>query len=89
MTKRKYARGQQNVGSLTKATRSHTAKGEEEKLSSILGRFYSVQYKSIFGAPDKDRRNTCEEARPSKLDFQRDEVVLEIKTFHIIASTQD
>ncbi len=31
MTKRKYARGQQNVGSLAKATRSHTTRGEEER----------------------------------------------------------
>jgi hypothetical protein len=31
MTKRKYARGQQNVGSLAKAMRSHTTWGEEEK----------------------------------------------------------
>ncbi len=32
MTKRKYERGQQNVGSLAKATRSHTTQGEEERL---------------------------------------------------------
>jgi hypothetical protein len=31
LTKRKYARGQQNVGSPTKATRSHTTRGEEER----------------------------------------------------------
>ncbi len=31
MTKRKYARGQQNVGSLAKATRSHTTRGEEKR----------------------------------------------------------
>ncbi len=31
MTKRKYARGQQNVGSPAKATRSHTTQGEEER----------------------------------------------------------
>jgi hypothetical protein len=31
MTKRKYARGQQNVGSPAKATRSHTTRGEEER----------------------------------------------------------
>ncbi len=31
ITKRKYARGQQNVGSPAKATRSHTTRGEEEK----------------------------------------------------------
>ncbi len=31
MTKRKYARGQQNVGSPEKATRSHTTRGEEER----------------------------------------------------------
>ncbi len=31
MTKRKYARGQQNVGSPAKATRSHTNWGEKER----------------------------------------------------------
>ncbi len=31
LTKRKYARGQQNVGSPAKATRSHTTRGEEER----------------------------------------------------------
>jgi hypothetical protein len=31
MAKRKYARGQQNVGSLAKATRSHTTREEEER----------------------------------------------------------
>ncbi len=31
MTKRKYARGQQNVGSPAKATRSHTTQGVEER----------------------------------------------------------
>jgi hypothetical protein len=31
MTKRKYSRGQQNVGSPAKATRSHTTRGEEER----------------------------------------------------------
>ncbi len=31
MTKRKYARGQQNVGSPAKAMRSHTTQGEEER----------------------------------------------------------
>jgi hypothetical protein len=31
MTKRKYARGQQNVGSPAKARRSHTTWGEEER----------------------------------------------------------
>ena len=31
MTKRKYARGQQNVGSPAKAARSHTTWGEEER----------------------------------------------------------
>jgi hypothetical protein len=53
--------------------------------ASVVGRVYSVQYKSIFGVSDKVRRNMCEEARPSKLDFQRDEV----KIHHVIASTQD
>jgi hypothetical protein len=31
MTKRKYAMGQQNVGSPAKATRSHNTQGEEER----------------------------------------------------------
>jgi hypothetical protein len=31
LTKRKYAKGQQNVGSPAKATRSHTTRGEEER----------------------------------------------------------
>ena len=31
MTKRKYARGHQNVGSPAKAMRSHTTRGEEER----------------------------------------------------------
>jgi hypothetical protein len=31
---------------------------------TVVGRLYSVQYKSIFGVPDKVRRNTCEQARP-------------------------
>jgi hypothetical protein len=52
---------------------------------SVVGRLYSVQYKIIFGAPDKVRRDTCEEARPSRLDFQRDKVVLDIKTYPAIA----
>ncbi len=56
---------------------------------SVVGRLYSVQYKSIFGTPDKVRRDTCEEARPSRLDFLRDEAVLDIKTCHVIASMQD
>ncbi len=51
----------------------------------VVGRLYSIQYKSIFGAPDKVRRDMCEEVGPSRLDFQRDEV----KIHHIITSTQD
>ena len=30
----------------------------------VVGQLYSVQYKSIFGAPGKVRRNMCDEARP-------------------------
>ena len=52
---------------------------------SVVGQLYSIQYKSVFGAPDKVRRCMCEEARPSRLDFQRKEV----KIHHIIALTQD
>ncbi len=32
--------------------------------AAVVGCLYSVQYKSIFGAPDKVRRDTCEQARP-------------------------
>ncbi len=32
--------------------------------ASVIGRLYSVQYKSIFGAPDKVRCDTCDKARP-------------------------
>ncbi len=51
----------------------------------VVGRLYSVQYKGIFCMPDKVRRDICEEARPSRMNFQRDEV----KIHHIIALTQD
>ncbi len=30
----------------------------------VVGRLYSVQYKSIFGMPDKVRRDTCDKTRP-------------------------
>ncbi len=30
----------------------------------VVGRLYSVQYKSIFGAPDKVRRDLGDQARP-------------------------
>ncbi len=55
----------------------------------VVGQLYSVQYKSFFGAPDKVRCDTREEARPSRLDFQRDEEVLDIKTYPTIASMED
>ncbi len=32
--------------------------------ASVVGRLYSVQYKSIFGAPDKVRWDMCDKARP-------------------------
>jgi hypothetical protein len=32
--------------------------------ASVIGRLYSVQYRSLFGAPDKVRCNTCDKARP-------------------------
>jgi hypothetical protein len=51
----------------------------------VIGWLYFVQYKGIIGAPNKVRRNTCEEARPSRLDFQRDKE----KIHHVIAATQD
>ncbi len=31
--------------------------------ASVVGRLYSVQYKSIFGAPDKVRCNMCDKVR--------------------------
>jgi hypothetical protein len=31
---------------------------------AVVGCLYSVQYKSIFGTPDKVRRNMCDKARP-------------------------
>jgi hypothetical protein len=52
---------------------------------TVVGQLYSVQYKSFFGAPDKVRHCMCEEARPSRLDFQRDEV----KIHDVIASMQN
>jgi hypothetical protein len=58
--------------------------GTKPYSGSVIGHLYSVQYKSIFGTPDKFRRNTYKEARPSRLDFQRDEAVLDIKTCHVI-----
>jgi hypothetical protein len=30
----------------------------------VVGCLYSIQYKSVFGAPDKVICDTCEEARP-------------------------
>jgi hypothetical protein len=51
----------------------------------VVGQLYSVQYKVIFGMPNKARRYTCEEARPLRLEIQRDKV----KIHHVIASMQD
>jgi hypothetical protein len=31
---------------------------------AVVGRLYSVQYKSIFGVPDKVRQDMCDKARP-------------------------
>jgi hypothetical protein len=63
--------------------------GMEKMSYTVIGQLYSVQYKSIFGAPDKVRCDTCEEARPSRLDLQRDKVVLDIETYPAIALTED
>ncbi len=52
---------------------------------TVVGPLYYVQYKNIFGMPHKVRCDMCEEARPSRLDFQREEV----KIHHVIASMQD
>ncbi len=32
--------------------------------ASVVGRLYSIQYKSIFGVPDKVRHDTCDKAKP-------------------------
>jgi hypothetical protein len=53
--------------------------------ASVVGRLYSVQYKGIFGQPDKVRHNMCKEARSLRLDFQANEVKINI----VIASMQD
>ncbi len=47
---------------------------EASGLSFAVGQSYSVQYKGI-----------CKEARPSRLNFQRDEVKIQ----HVITLTQD
>jgi hypothetical protein len=39
--------------------------GHERRFSvGVVGCLYSVQYKSIFGVPDKVRRDMCDKARP-------------------------
>jgi hypothetical protein len=78
-----------SIRSATSPSRSSSKLSLIVTLQSVVGQLYSIQYKSIFGAPDKVRRNTCEEARPSRLDFQRDEVVLDIKTYPTIVLTED
>ncbi len=60
------------------------ASWQYEASGSVVGRLYSVQYKNIFGAPTV-RCCVCGEARPSRLDFQRDKV----KIHHVITSMQD
>jgi hypothetical protein len=77
------------VDSLLDTPPEEVAVGSQYLLKLVVGRLYSKQYKSIFGVPDKVRRNMYEEARPSRLDFQRDEVVLDIKSHHVIALTED
>ncbi len=64
-TKRARARVARGMGMATKVAGNKEGNGY-----SVVGRLYSIQYKSIFDAPDKVRHNTCEEARPSRLDFR-------------------
>ncbi len=64
--------------------------------ASVVGRLYSVQYKSIFHVPDKVRCNTCDEARPlsqvwgvepnTSLGY---ELAEPLHHHHIIAGMQD
>ncbi len=42
----------------------HWAHGSSFVGASVVCRLYSVQYKSIFGAPDKVRCDKCDKARP-------------------------
>jgi hypothetical protein len=51
----------------------------------VISQSYPALYKGTFATPDKVRRNSCEEARPLSLDFQRDKV----KIHHVIASAHD
>ncbi len=62
----------------------------------VVGRLYSVQNKSIFGAPDKVRRYTCEQARPLSQVWGVDpntslgyELAKPTHQHHIIAGMQD
>jgi hypothetical protein len=44
---------------------SGTDRGNQRKNTKcVVGRLYSVQYKSIFGVPDKVRCDTCAQVRP-------------------------
>ncbi len=63
---------------------------------SVIGRLYSVQYKRIFGAPDKVRSDTCDKARllSQVWDVEpntssRYEVAAPPHHHHIIAGMQD
>ncbi len=51
----------------------------------VVGRLYSIQYKSIFVAPGKVRGDRCEEAWPLWLDFQR----CKVKIHHLIVGTTE
>ncbi len=51
----------------------------------VVGQLYFIQYKGIFGTPNKVQCYACEEVIPLRLDFQRDKV----KIHHVIASMQD
>jgi hypothetical protein len=64
--------------------------------ASVVGRLYSIQYKGIFGVPDKVRRNTCDKARPLSQVWgvepntsSRYEQAKPTHHHHIIAGMQD
>ncbi len=64
--------------------------------ASVIGRLYSVQYKSIFWRADKVRRDTCDKARPLSQVWGADpntslgyELAEPTHHHHLIAGVQD
>ncbi len=39
------------------------SRGGQQSKVAVVGRLYSIQYKSIFGVPDKVRQDMCDKAR--------------------------